>query len=220
MIYSYMRTSTLSQENTRQEAMMRERNIPEENWFEEQLSGTVKASKRPEFERMLQVLQEGDEIYFESLSRLGRSTVDLIDTVNLLSQKYKVKLIFLKESLTINPKGQGFDAVSNLFFTIMAAMAQFERDLTAQRTREGLKARKEQGIILGRPKKIKDETYDEMYQDWAKGMSYQQMKDKYQVTIPTIATLVKEFKVKSKNQDLFNQNGMIFNKEELNNENI
>ena len=130
MEYGYMRVSTNKQETDRQDLILKEKGILESNIFEEKVSGTIKASKRPEFEKMLEVLQQGDTIYFESLSRLGRSTVDLIDTVNLLTKKYKVKLIFLKESLTINPEGHGLDAVSNLFFTIMAAMAQFERDLT------------------------------------------------------------------------------------------
>ncbi len=152
MNYMYCRCSTDGQENTRQKSVINGLNISIQESFEEKISGTVRASDRPEFEKMLLILQQGDTIYFESLSRLGRSTTDLIDTVNLLTKKYKVKLVFLKESITINPEGSGLDAVSNLFFTIMAAMAQFERDLIAQRTIEGLKAKKEQGVILGRPK--------------------------------------------------------------------
>lgn len=193
---------------------MKERNIPQENWYEDEISGTIQASKRPEFERMLQVLKEGDEIYFESLSRLGRSTVDLIDTVNLLTKKYKVKLVFLKENISINPQGQGLDAVSNLFFTIMAAMAQFERDLTAQRTREGLRAKKEQGIVLGRPKKISEEAYEEMFNDWKNHMSYEKMREKYGISRPTIASLVKEFKIREYGGKEIFDDEMMF-KEEL-----
>lgn len=215
MIYSYMRISTDKQEQSRQEFMMQQRNIPQENWYQDEISGTIQASKRPQFERMLQVLKEGDEIYFESLSRLGRSTVDLIDTVNLLTKKYKVKLVFLKENLNINPQGQGLDAVSNLFFTIMAAMAQFERDLTAQRTREGLRAKKEQGVVLGRPKKIKDsEIYEEMFNDWRNHMGYEKMREKYGISKPTISSLVKEFKIREYGGKEMFDDEMMF-KEEL-----
>lgn len=196
MIYCYMRISTHSQQCDRQELMMEELKIPKENRFQEIISGTVKSSKRPEFEKMLEVLQQGDTIYFESLSRLGRSTVDLIDTVNLLTKKYKVKLIFLKESLTINPEGHGLDAVSNLFFTIMAAMAQFERDLTSQRTREGLAAKKAMGVKLGRKfcELDDEEMFNQFYEDWKNGWSYDELMVKYEKSRPTISKYVKRCK--------------------------
>ena len=191
-----MRISTHSQQCDRQELMMEELKIPKENRFQEIISGTVKSSKRPEFEKMLEVLQQGDTIYFESLSRLGRSTVDLIDTVNLLTKKYKVKLIFLKESLTINPEGHGLDAVSNLFFTIMAAMAQFERDLTSQRTREGLAAKKAMGVKLGRKfcELDDEEMFNQFYEDWKSGWSYDELMVKYEKSRPTISKYVKRCK--------------------------
>ena len=196
MIYCYMRISTHSQQCDRQELMMEELKIPKENRFQEIISGTVKSSKRPEFEKMLEILQQGDTIYFESLSRLGRSTVDLIDTVNLLTKQYKVKLIFLKESLTINPEGHGLDAVSNLFFTIMAAMAQFERDLTSQRTREGLAAKKAMGVKLGRKfcELDDEEMFNQFYEDWKSGWSYDDLMAKYEKSRPTISKYVKRCK--------------------------
>ena len=196
MEYGYMRVSTNKQETDRQDLILKEKGILESNIFEEKVSGTIKASKRPEFEKMLEVLQQGDTIYFESLSRLGRSTVDLIDTVNLLTKKYKVKLIFLKESLTINPEGHGLDAVSNLFFTIMAAMAQFERDLTSQRTREGLAAKKAMGVKLGRKfcELDDEEMFNQFYEDWKSGWSYDDLMAKYEKSRPTISKYVKRCK--------------------------
>lgn len=191
-----MRVSTNKQETDRQSLILNDKGILEANIFEEKISGTIKASKRPEFERMLEVLKEGDTIYFESMSRLGRSTVDLIDTVNLLTKKYKVRLIFLKESLNISPEGHGMDAVSNLFFTIMAAMAQFERDLTAQRTREGLAAKKAMGVKLGRKfcELDEEDIFEQFYQDWESGASYDELMAKYNKSRVTISKYVKRCK--------------------------
>ena len=191
-----MRVSTNKQETDRQSLILNDKGILESNIFEEKISGTIKASKRPEFERMLEVLKEGDTIYFESMSRLGRSTVDLIDTVNLLTKKYKVRLIFLKESLNISPEGHGMDAVSNLFFTIMAAMAQFERDLTAQRTREGLAAKKAMGVKLGRKfcELDEEDIFEQFYQDWESGASYDELMAKYNKSRVTISKYVKRCK--------------------------
>ena len=191
-----MRVSTNKQETDRQSLILNDKGILEANIFEEKISGTIKASKRPEFERMLEVLKEGDTIYFESMSRLGRSTVDLIDTVNLLTKKYKVRLIFLKESLNISPEGHGMDAVSNLFFTIMAAMAQFERDLTAQRTREGLAAKKAMGVKLGRKfcELDEEDIFEQFYHDWESGASYDELMAKYNKSRVTISKYVKRCK--------------------------
>ena len=196
MIYGYTRVSCQKQQTDRQDIILKEYGIQESNMFEEKISGTIKASKRPEFERMLEVLKEGDTIYFESMSRLGRSTVDLIDTVNLLTKKYKVRLIFLKENLNISQEGHGMDAVSNLFFTIMAAMAQFERDLTAQRTREGLAAKKAMGVKLGRKfcELDEEDIFEQFYQDWESGASYDELMAKYNKSRVTISKYVKRCK--------------------------
>lgn len=81
----------------------------------------------------------------ESLSRLGRSTKDLIELTETFQSK-GVNLVSLKESINTNsPTGK-------LLFTLMSAIAQFERDVIADRTREGLKAARARGRMGGRPR--------------------------------------------------------------------
>ena len=76
---------------------------------------------------------------------MGRSTKDLIELVELLKEK-EVQLVSLKESIdTSTPTGK-------LLFTLMSAMAQFERDVIAERTQEGLKAARARGRKGGRPR--------------------------------------------------------------------
>ena len=87
----------------------------------------------------------GDTIVVESLSRLGRSTKDLIELVDLFEKK-QVHLVSLKEQVdTSTPAGK-------LLFTLMSAIAQFERDVIAERTREGLNAARARGRVGGRPR--------------------------------------------------------------------
>lgn len=158
MKYGYARVSTQDkQEFTRQEFALQEHAL--DRIFEEKISGTKRACGREAFNQMLNLLQEGDEVYFESMSRMARSMQDLIDTTNLLVKKKKVKVIFIKENLTIG-NGKGLDAMGALIFNIMGAFAQFERDLTADRTRQALAAKKAQGVTLGRPRTIDNNMRD------------------------------------------------------------
>jgi DNA invertase Pin-like site-specific DNA recombinase len=156
MKYGYCRVSTKDkQEFSRQEFVLKEYGI--DKMFEEKISGTKKASEREQFELMLKELKEGDTVYFESMSRMARSMQDLIFTTNLLANKMKVTVVFVKENITVG--GTGMDALTSLVFNIMGAFAQFERDLISDRTKQGLQAKKEQGVILGKPKtEIADET--------------------------------------------------------------
>ena len=153
MRFGYMRVSTVDkQEFYRQEFILQEHKI--DKLFEEKISGTKKATTRPEFEKMVAELSAGDEIYFESMSRMARSMQDLIDTTNMLVKKKKVKVVFIKENLTIGGES-GNDAMATLIFNIMGSFAQFERDLIADRTKQGLKARREmlgEDFKIGHPK--------------------------------------------------------------------
>lgn len=142
MKYGYMRVSTLDkQEFTRQEFLLKDYAL--DKVFEEKISGTKKACGREEFGKLVACLKKGDEIYFESMSRMARSMQDLIDTTNYLVKEKKVKIIFLKENLTIGGENGDLDAMGALVFNIMGAFAQFERDMIADRTRTALRAKRE-----------------------------------------------------------------------------
>ena len=107
------------------------------------MTGT-KAS-RPEYLRMLDSLRDGDTLVVDSFSRLSRSTKDLLEVVEGLTQK-GVNLISLKEKLDTTT------ATGKLMLTMLSALSQFERDILAERTRDGLKAARARGRLGGRPK--------------------------------------------------------------------
>lgn len=80
---------------------------------------------------------------------MARSMQDLIDTTNFLVKTKKARVVFVKENISIG--GNGLDAMGALVFNIMGAFAQFERDLISDRTKQALQAKKENGVVLGRP---------------------------------------------------------------------
>lgn len=140
-IFGYARVSTEAQNLDRQLDALQSYGV--QQIYNEKMTGTRR--DRPELAKMLERMTAGDTVVIESLSRLGRSTKDLIELVELFQSK-QVNLISLKESIdTQTPTGK-------LLFTLMSAIAQFERDCIADRTIEGLKAARARGRMGGRPK--------------------------------------------------------------------
>lgn len=189
MKYGYMRVSTTDkQEFTRQEYILKDYKL--DKVFEEKISGTKKACNREEFNKLLEELQKGDEVYFESMSRMARSMQDLIDTTNFIVKSKKAKVIFIKENLSVGGE-QGLDAMSGLVFNIMGSFAQFERDLIADRTKQALAAKKAQGVKLGTPQKYEERFIIELQQMRSDGFSLQEIANKYSIPKSTVARLVK-----------------------------
>lgn len=197
MKYGYIRVSSMSQDYFRQQLPMKEFGIAEENIFEEKISGTKKAFTRLAFEQMLEKLQPNDECVFESMSRMARSMQDLIDTTNKLVKEYKVKVVFLKENITIGGNN-GDNAMNALIFNIMGSFAQFERDLLSDRTKQGIKARREliPGFKIGREKSTSEElenkVKDEYYNRHNLGITSKDIIKKYGLTSRVFYRIINE----------------------------
>ena len=115
-----------------------------ERIYQEKVTGTRK--ERPELNRMLEALRKGDTVLVCELTRLSRSTKDLFELVERISE-CGADIRSLKEAWldTTTPHGK-------LLFTISAGISQFERDLTHERTMDGLAAARARGRLGGRPK--------------------------------------------------------------------
>jgi DNA invertase Pin-like site-specific DNA recombinase len=111
--------------------------------FCEKVSGAKKS--RPELDKMLAILESGDSVVIESLSRLGRSVKNLSELMEMFNEK-GIRLISLKESIDTT------SATGRLLFTIISSLAAFERETLIERTNEGLAAARARGKLGGRPK--------------------------------------------------------------------
>jgi len=142
IIIGYARVSTIEQNLDRQLDALTENGA--EKIFTEKVTG--KKSDRPELLRMMDQVRNGDVVIISELTRLSRSTKDLFAIVEQIQAK-GANIKSLKETWldTTTPHGK-------LMFTIFAGLSQFEADLTAQRTREGLAAARARGRLGGRPK--------------------------------------------------------------------
>ena len=140
-VFGYARVSTEQQNLDRQLDMLQKYGV--DHIYNEKMTGTKR--NRPELDKLLERLTEGDTVVVESLSRLGRSTKDLIWLMETFNTK-GVNLISLKESIDTTT------STGKLLFTLMSAIAQFERDVIADRTREGLNSARARGRKGGRPR--------------------------------------------------------------------
>lgn len=152
MNIAYIRVSTITQNEGRQVEAIKNLNI--EKWFIDKASG--RDTHRPQLEALLEFAREGDVVYIESFSRLARNTKDLLDLLDQMNKK-GVKVISLKEGMdTSTPTGK-------LMVTMIGAIATFEREITLERQREGIKLAKEQGKYKGRKAKELPDNFEELY---------------------------------------------------------
>ena len=115
--------------------------------IKEKYTGTQK--DREGLNKLLEIAREGDTIIVESISRLGRRTIDILTLIDYFNV-HDIKFISIKENIDSNtPTGKAM-------LSMLAVIAQLERDLIAQRVQEGLESAKKRGKQLGRPKVDKD----------------------------------------------------------------
>ena len=160
MKVGYIRVSTTEQNPARQEQLLNE-TYHVEKVFEEKVSGK-NTKDRPEFNKMLDFVRQGDTLYIESFSRLSRSTQDLLKTVSILKER-GVTLVSDKEKLdTTTPQGK-------FMLTIFAALSEFERENILERQREGIAIAKAQGKYKGRQARPITEVFMTSAKRWQEG---------------------------------------------------
>lgn len=153
-VFGYGRVSTGQQttENQRLELEQAGYRIEPDYWFaDEGISGKVAASQRPAFKRMLGQVRKGETIVVSKLDRLGRDAIDVLQTVRQLGER-GIKVVVLQLGTTDLTSAAG-----KLLLSMLAAVAEMERDLLVERTQAGLQRAKAEGKTLGRPSKTTPE---------------------------------------------------------------
>jgi len=115
-------------------------------FLEEKVSGCLTWKKR-KLAEVLGELEPGDRILTPELSRLGRSTLDVLELLELCTEK-GVLVYDIKGNRVLN----GTDAFGKVMTSMLAAFAELERDLISIRTKEALAASRAKGVRLGRPR--------------------------------------------------------------------
>jgi DNA invertase Pin-like site-specific DNA recombinase len=159
MKYGYARISTIDQNADMQLKALQRAGVESKNIFKDELSGAT--TKRPSLLRCLKRLQDGDTLIVWKLDRLARSLRDLIAMVEDFDRRGVHFRSLTEEISTTTPGGK-------LTFHIFAALAEFERGIIIERTREGMKAARARGVRSGPKLKLSKQQTDHARKLFAK----------------------------------------------------
>lgn len=146
MILGYARVSTEDQSLDAQVAALK--GAGAERIYAEKISGS--RLNRPELERLLDQVRQGDVVVVAKYDRLSRSLQDLLTIVEAIRSKGTGFRSLAEDIDTTTPAGR-------LVFHVFASIAQFERERIAERTKEGLAAARKRGRVGGRPPALSKE---------------------------------------------------------------
>ena len=174
MILGYARVSTKDQNLDGQRDALSAAGA--ERIFADTITGTARS--RPELDRMMKELRDGDVVVVAKYDRLARSLKDLLEIVDLIQDRGAGFRSIGEDIDTTTPAGR-------LVFHVFASIAQFERERIVERTKEGLEAARKRGRVGGRPPALST----------AQKAEVRRMRDEEHRPIPEIAAL---FKVSTK----------------------
>jgi len=147
LLVGYARVSTDGQRLDRQIDELLAAGVDRRMLYQEKITGTKR--DRPELQRMLQELNEGDVVLISDLTRLSRSTRDLLNIIGKIKEK-NASIRSLKDTWLDTTSQNPYN---EFLLTVMSGLSQLERDLISLRTKEGLASAKTRGRKGGRPSK-------------------------------------------------------------------
>ncbi|MCM3113619.1 recombinase family protein [Lederbergia lenta] len=164
--FAYIRVSSKEQNEDRQVETMRKEGIDSRDIFIEKMSG--KNFDRPKYQLLKQLVREGDEIVFDSITRMGRSMKETLKEYEWFAEN-GILLKFIKEPM-INTSNEQDDiikqAIQRVILTVLAAFAEKERIDREISQAEGIEAARAKGKHLGRPKAVITAEFEQAYKLW------------------------------------------------------
>lgn len=151
MVLGYVRVSSSVQDVQKQEheilTWANSKKMSVDDWIKVESSSRNTLIER-RVDELLTRLKKGDTLIVSELSRIGRSIVEVIEVINRLSTN-KVRIIAIKQGLDISTKP---DMQTKVLVSVFSLLAELERDLISERTKQALAAVKATGKKLGKPK--------------------------------------------------------------------
>ena len=181
-VFAYARVSTVVQltENQREQIAQAGYDIPPRRFVEEKVSGSVHASQRPGFQKLIERMEPGDTLVVTKLDRIGRDSIDVQQTVTAF-ENLGMRLIVLQlGNLDLT------SSAGSLMVKVLAAVADFERDLIIERTHAGQARARAEGKHMGRPSKTTEDDRKTIRKALHRGATVTSMANQFKVSRATI----------------------------------
>lgn len=193
MIYGYARVSTAQQDYATQIADLKKAGATK--IFKDKYTGTT--ANRPEFDKLMTTIKNGDTLIVTKLDRLARNTQDALNIVKKMNAEGVILRVLNIGTIDNSPSGR-------LIFTVFSAFAEFERDLIVSRTQEGKAWAKANNPNFheGMPRKYNQEQIDFAWKLHTQDhMSYSEISKKLGISKATIYRRFRELKQNKKATD-------------------
>ena len=198
--YGYIRVSSTDQNEDRQLVAMQELGILSEHTFIDKQSG--KDFDRPQYQRMLSVLQTDDILYIKSIDRLGRNYADIQEQWRILTKEMGIDVAIIDMPLLdtrLNKDLMG-TFIADLVLQILSFVAQNERENIRKRQAEGIATARAKGVIFGRPVKEAPNDFAQLVAQWEQGkMPMENILHQQNMSISTFYRRRRELKLTVKN---------------------
>lgn len=185
-LFGYGRVSTKEQQSQNQRLELERAGYQVDYWYaDEGVSGKVPALQRAQFRVLLDKIRDGETLVVSKLDRLGRDAQDIGATIKMLAAR-KIEVIVLqlgKLDLT--------SSAGKLMLTMLAALAEMERDMLVERTQSGLARAKAEGKTLGRPASTNDEQRAAMTRQHQAGESISALARTFGISRASVMRVVK-----------------------------
>jgi DNA invertase Pin-like site-specific DNA recombinase len=159
---AYLRVSTVEQDLEKNKAdiltFANDRDFGKVKFVEEKVSGT-KNWKNRKIKQVIDDLNTGDRLIVPEFSRLGRSMLEIMEMLSILKDR-EVNVYAVKGEWELNGSLQ-----SKIMAMVFSIASEIERDLISKRTKEALRARKNAGVKLGRPRGVGKSKLDEFKEE-------------------------------------------------------
>ena len=168
--YGYIRVSSKEQNTDRQLDALTDRGVQENHLYIDKMSG--KDFRRPQYQKMIRKLKQGDLVIIMSIDRLGRNYEEILEQWKIITKEKKANIEVLDMPLLntyVTKDGLTGMFVADLVLQILAYVAEIERTFIKQRQAEGIAAAKKRGVKFGPAKKSNPVGLDEYCVKWHRG---------------------------------------------------
>ncbi len=184
MKVGYARVSTEGQNLDRQIDLLVDAGVDPRNIYQDKVSGK---KQRNELDRMISELQSGDVVVICDLTRVSRSTKDLLNIISKISDK-GAAIKSLKDTWLDTTSENPYNT---FLLTVMSGLSQLEADLISSRVKEGIASSRKRGVKCGRPSK-QEQYKDAIVAMSAQGINNTDISDTLKISRSTVCRVLKK----------------------------